>query len=35
LTDQDLPIVKLIEKISRKKIKDTFVEDLLKEAHLI
>ncbi len=35
LTEQDLPIPKLIEKIGRKKIKGTFVEELLEEAHLI
>ncbi|KHD43379.1 oleate hydratase [Streptococcus hongkongensis] len=31
----DLPIPGLIEKIGRKKIKGTYVEELLKEAHLI
>ncbi|MGT2933272.1 oleate hydratase [Streptococcus catagoni] len=32
---EDLPIPGLIGKIGRKKIQDTFVEELLKEAHLI
>lgn len=33
--DMDLPIPQLIRKIGLKKIKGTFVEELLKEANLI
>ncbi|MGT2887694.1 oleate hydratase [Streptococcus didelphis] len=35
LEDMDLPIPKLIEKVGRKKLNGTFVEELLEEAHLI
>lgn len=35
IKDMDLPIPGLIEKIGRKKLKGTFIEELLQEAHLM
>ncbi|HES2899087.1 TPA: hypothetical protein VNZ78_001091, partial [Streptococcus pyogenes] len=35
IKDMDLPIPALIEKIGHKKIKDTFIEELLKDANLM
>jgi len=35
ITDMDLPIPKLIQKVGMKKIKGTWLEELLVEAHLM